>query len=200
MRISHAHPHTGYELNGLICRSPANNAWHSHSSWLVKMSSSLPLAWSSLFYFPFHLFLFKFPPFSLPFTPDLTSPLASAPISAVCFPRPSFFTLFSSLKPPLCSQPSLWLVQPWHGGYWTPAKFWLKNTAIFGQTFSPYKWGWCFSHGKSSHPLRPQAKKKKIAKPQCVALGGQRCEALSTDRNKSGVSENCETRTVDVSS
>lgn len=46
----------------------------------------------------------------------------------------------------------------------------------------------------------PGKKKKKIAKPQCVALGGQRCEALSTDRNKSGVSENCETRTVDVSS
>lgn len=74
----------------------------------------------------------------------------------------------------------------------------VKNTAILGQTFSPYKQGWCFRHGKSSHPFKPQG--EKIATPQCVALGGQPCEAPGIDRNKSGVSENCETCAVNVSS
>lgn len=47
-----------WELDEVVCRSIPNNAWHSHSSWLVKVSESLPLSLDSSFVISLAAFLF----------------------------------------------------------------------------------------------------------------------------------------------
>lgn len=162
LRISHAHPHTGYELNELMCRNSANNGWHARSSWLVKWVPlpSLPLTWPSPFLFPFPPFLLNSLP-SSPFPSLQTLTLKSLLPSLLSASLPSFFILFSSLKPPLHSQPSLWLVQPWHGGYWMPAKFLVEKHCDVWPDFLSLQTGDISVMGSLPASLRPQAKKKK---------------------------------------
>lgn len=139
-----------------------NNARHLHSSWLVKMSSSPPPCLRIPLSFLIYLFTFlflnslsssSFPALQTQSTPNSLLPTLLSAFFSLCL-------VFKS-QTPSCALIAIPLAGTALAGCLLKAsQILVKNTAILGQTFSPYKRGWCFRHGKSFHPFRPQRKKK----------------------------------------
>lgn len=145
--------------------------------------------------FPFLPFSFKFPLPLLSFHSKLNRPSILFPSLLSAF---FFFLVVTSLTPAFRAIPLAGTALAW----WLleASQILVKNTAILGQTFLTNE-GDISGMGSLLIHLGPKGGGgRKNSCTSVCGLGGQRCEALGSDRNKSGVSENCETCAVNVSS